>query len=66
MPRPNKGERVVVTGRLPVDYYRKLDRYVHVTEETKTAFITEAVMKALDAVDIEALHPQQERLKLSA
>lgn len=66
MPRPNRGERVVVTARLPVSYYRKLDRYVKVTGETKTDFITEAVMKALDQVDIENVHPRQERLKMSA
>jgi predicted DNA-binding protein len=66
MPRANKGERVVVTARLPVSYYRKLDHYVKVTQETKTDFITDAVMKALDAIEVEDLHPQQERLKLSA
>lgn len=66
MPRANKGERVVVTARLPAEYFRKLDHYVKVTQETKTDFITDAVIKALDAVDIEELHPQQERLKLSA
>lgn len=66
MPRANKGERVVVTGRLPVSYYRKLDRYVNVTHETKTAFITDAVMRALDEMDIEDINPQQGQLKLSA
>lgn len=66
MPRPNKGDRVVVTARLPASYYRKLDRYVNVTQETKTDFIVDAVMKALDAVDIENLHDDQERLPMSA
>lgn len=66
MPRPNKGDRVVVTARLPASYYRKLDRYVKLTGETKTDFITEAVVKALDEVEIENLHRDQEPLPLSA
>lgn len=66
MPRQHKGERVVVTARLPVRYYRKLDQYVQATGETKTDFLTEAIVKALDQVDIEDLHPHQERLKISA
>lgn len=66
MPQAYKGDRVVVTGRLPASYFKKLDRYVKITDGTKTDFITEAVVKALDQVDIENVHPGQEQLKLSA
>lgn len=66
MPRKNKGERVVVTGRLPASYYRKLDHHVKATDETKTSFITEAVMKALDQLDSDTVHPEQQRLELPA
>lgn len=66
MPRPSRGDRVVVTARLPRSYYSKLERYVQITGATKTDFITEAVTKELDGVDIENLDHQQERLPLTA
>lgn len=66
MPQIYKGDREPVTGRLPTPYAKKLNRYVQLTGGTKTDFIAEAVMKALDQVDIENVNPRQERLKLSA
>lgn len=66
MPQPSKGDRVVVTARIPGDYFKKLDQYVKATNVSKTDFINDLVTTALDDIDVENINPQQERLKMSA
>lgn len=66
MPQVHKGERVVVTARIPQRYHRKLDQVVHTTGVSKSDFITELITTALDDIDVENLDPQQDRLKIPA
>jgi len=66
MAQPFKGERVVVTARIPKEYFTKLDRYVKALGVSKTDFITQALTKALDEVDVEQADPDQEQLPITA
>lgn len=61
-----KGDRAVVTAKLPPAYFDKLNRYVDATGTTKLQFISELVMRELDATDIEALNRDQEPLPMTA
>ncbi|GAA1150478.1 hypothetical protein [Nesterenkonia lutea] len=66
MPQINKGDREVVTVRLPIELFQKLDTYVKRSQTTKTDFVGGLIAEALEPVDLENLDRQQERLPLTA
>lgn len=65
MARPYKGDRMLVTSRLPRGYFDKLTRITAATGQTKLDFVADAVMKEIDSIDVDALEGQ-DPLPLSA
>lgn len=68
MPTPSKGDRRLVTTRIPVAYFDKLTRYCQITGTSKSDFLGDVLIKALDEVDLSALEHarNQEKLPVAA
>lgn len=66
MPTPSKGERTLVTARIPQDYFTKLDRYVKAAGLSKNDFIADLIVRSLDDVDLADVERTQERLPMTA
>lgn len=65
MPQVSRGDRAVVTFRIPQSYSEKLQRHVKMTRQTRNDLVARLVMDYLDhhAEDIEQAEGQ-ERLQL--
>lgn len=66
MPAQNKGDRRLVTTRIPKEHFDKLTAYVEAEGITKSDFLGDVLLAALEQVDLETLDRHQERLPLSA
>lgn len=65
MAYPHKGERALVGGRIPLPYYRKLNAVMEAKGMTKNDFIADLIMQRLDEIDLDEVHPDQEKLSLT-
>ncbi|MFC7403427.1 ribbon-helix-helix protein, CopG family [Citricoccus sp. GCM10030269] len=63
MPQISKGERAVITARIPIPYDRKLREWKDATGETRNDLIERLVREFLDTND-PASHAGQEELPL--
>lgn len=66
MPAISKGERTLVSTRIPNEHFKKLSAYVEAEGTTKSEFLADVLLAALEQVDLENLNAHQERLPLSA
>lgn len=66
MPAISKGDRTLVSTRIPTEHFKKLTAYVEAEGITKSDFLADVLLAALEQVDLENLHTSQERLPLSA
>lgn len=66
MPAQNKGDRRLVTTRIPTEHFEKLTAYVEAEGITKSDFLGDVLLAALEQINLETLKQHQERLPLSA
>ncbi|WP_082177230.1 hypothetical protein [Arthrobacter sp. RIT-PI-e] len=64
MPQRSKGERHVITARLPVSDARKLAAVVAATDENRSDLVARLVHTYLETIDLDELQ-SQEALELS-
>lgn len=64
MPTPSKGDRRLVTTRIPADYFEKLTEYATTTGTTKSDFLGDVLLAALDRIDLAAIHQSQDQARL--
>jgi metal-responsive CopG/Arc/MetJ family transcriptional regulator len=60
MPQVSKGDRAVITARIPVSYDRKLRHWVDTTGETRTDLIERLIRNFLDSHEPEQQSGQEE------
>lgn len=66
MPTPSKGDRTLVTARISNAHFKKLDEYIKAVGISKSDFIADLIVGALNEINLDDIHRDQERLPLSA
>lgn len=65
MARPYKGDRHVVTAKIPRADADKLQKVVELTAETRSDIVARLLHEHLKAIDIDALERRQEALPIA-
>lgn len=66
MAQPHKGNRHQVATRITTSEFNKLNAYVDFKGMTKNDFIREVLVDALEKIELNALHEDQEQLPITA
>lgn len=61
MPQQHKGDRTLVSTRIPTPYFHKMERLKMITGKTKSDILSEILLAYLDNIDLDELESQEQR-----
>lgn len=60
MPQRHKGDRTLVSTRIPTPYFHKMERLTMITGQTKSDILSELLLAYLDKTDLDELESQEQ------